>query len=161
MIDVEHNAVAEDATDHRGRVRILLAEDDSEVRHGLSTILEQAGYRVEAVSNGSELLERLSAWVLGENPDKPTDIIITDVRMPGFNGFSVVEGLRAGGWNLPIVVISAFTDERLERRVRELGDVIFLPKPFDLAELEATLAHLAEEARDARITGSTPAGPTP
>jgi CheY-like chemotaxis protein len=137
-------------------IRVLLAEDDIEVRHGLVAVLEHAGYQVEAVANGSELLNRLSSWVLGEDPAMPTDIIITDVRMPGFNGFSVVEGLRAGGWNMPIVVISAFSDDRLERRVRELGDVVFVPKPFEPGQLEATIAELAQQARDTQPTASSP-----
>lgn len=126
----------------RGRIRILLAEDDWDLRTALVNLLKFDGYEVSAVANGSELLDALASWILAETTHPPVDVILTDVRMPGFGGLSIVEGLRANGWGQPIIVISAFGDDALRDRIRRLPGVMFLPKPLDLAELDRALAEV-------------------
>lgn len=123
--------------------RILLAEDDHDVRSALARLLRLAGYEVRSVSNGMQMLDTLSAWVL-DRDDPPCDLIVTDVRMPGFNGLELVEGLRASGWRQPIVVISAFADAEMHRRVRRLEPAQLFPKPFEPDELEKTLARFSQ-----------------
>lgn len=111
------------------RPRILLAEDDDETRSGLADLLGAAGFDVEPVASGSEMLESLSAQDLG-GPGGP-DVIITDVIMPGFSGIHVIEELRAEGWRQPIVVISGYDPSTVESRIAPLRDVRFLAKPLD------------------------------
>jgi two-component system response regulator MprA len=120
------------------RGRVLLAEDDADLRVGLARLLRRDGHEVCEVSDGSRLLEQLASWLL-DGGRAPADVIVTDVRMPGINGLSIVEGLRAGGYEQPIVVISAFGDDEMRERLSRLGRVSFLPKPFDPLELEALL----------------------
>jgi CheY-like chemotaxis protein len=127
----------------RRRVRVLLAEDDQDVRYGLARILSIDGYEVHAVASGAELLDALAAWILSEEKEPPADVIVTDVRMPGFNGLNIVEGLRANGWDQPVVVMSAFGDDTMRERIRKMGGVEFLEKPFDPEELEKALEELA------------------
>lgn len=123
------------------RARVLLAEDDHDVLIGIAQLLERGGYEVRSVCDGGELLDAVTGCVLGGG-DLPADALITDVRMPGINGLSVVEGLRAQGFVEPIVVMSAFGDAELRARVAQLPNVVFLAKPFDPHELEETLATL-------------------
>ena len=124
------------STPSRG-IRVLLAEDDHDVRVGLAELLALEGYQVHAVSNGAQLLDALSSWILASQPySAPIDVIITDVRMPGFNGLNIVEGLRASGFRQPVVVISAFGDDAMEARIKRLPNVAFVPKPFDLKTIE-------------------------
>ncbi len=75
------------------RARVLLAEDDRELRRLLATELRKEGYVVEEAGSGFELLELLSDVALR---DEAFDLIVTDIRMPGLTGLSVVEGLRNG-----------------------------------------------------------------
>ena len=123
------------------RWRVLLAEDDFDVRLGIARLLDVYGYEVRAVASGTELLDMLATWILDGRGEAPADVIITDVRMPGFDGLHIVEGLRDNGWLAPIVVISAFGDDALRERLKRLRDVRFLAKPFD----PGTLAHLLAE----------------
>jgi CheY-like chemotaxis protein len=125
-------------------IRVLVAEDDPEIRCELARLLELNGYQVTAVSNGKALLDRLASWLLDESANSPTDLLVTDVRMPGLSGLSIVEGLRANGWSQPIVVISAYSDDEMSHRLEQLSDVTFLAKPFEPAALEALLSQLAE-----------------
>jgi CheY-like chemotaxis protein len=129
---------AEDATGDRP-TRVLLAEDDGDVRAGLARLLRHDGYDVHEVCDGARLLEVLAAWVLGDAPCC-LDVIVTDVRMPGFSGLSIVEGLRAGGIRQPVIVMSAFGDAQMRERLERLSDVTFLAKPFDPIELERALS---------------------
>lgn len=122
--------------------RILLAEDDHDVRTALARLLRLAGYEVICVSNGMQMLDTLSAWVL-DRDEPPCDLIVTDVRMPGFNGLELVEGLRASGWKQPIVVISAFADAEMQRRVRRLEPAQLFAKPFEPDDLELALARFS------------------
>ena len=140
--------LASEGIEERRPIRVLLAEDDHDVRIGLTRLLQFSGYEVRAVSNGADLLDVLTSWILSDQVDPPADIIVTDVRMPGFNGLNLVEGLRESGWKQPIIIISAFGDDLLLERVRRLGqDVEFMPKPFDPALLERTLVALTERQR--------------
>jgi CheY-like chemotaxis protein len=127
-------------------IRVLLAEDDHDVRFALSRLLEFAGYDVQAVSNGAEMLDVLGASILLERKDPAPDVIITDVRMPGFNGLNIIEGLRATGWTQPVIIISAFGDESLQERVARLGSAQFFAKPFEPDQLERTLARFGTAA---------------
>jgi DNA-binding response OmpR family regulator len=125
------------------KLRILLAEDDFEVRHSLARLLAFDGYDVQCVATGGELLDVLAGAILDDPSGAPMDLIITDMRMPGFNGLAIVEGLRANGWRHPVIVISAFGDTTTRDRVRRLGRAEFFPKPFDPAGLERAIEELA------------------
>lgn len=123
------------------RLRILIAEDDDDVRDGLADLLVAAGFDVTRVASGTELLETLSDAV--DADASLPDLIITDVIMPGFSGINVIEELRAEGWHQPIVVISGFDATTVARRVEHLHDVRFLPKPLDPPQVVALVAELA------------------
>jgi CheY-like chemotaxis protein len=138
-------ALAPQESDERTHrpLRILLAEDDHDVRIGLARLLLFDGHDVYAVCNGAELLDELAAWILEEQPEPPVDVIVTDIRMPGLNGLNIVEGLRANGWDQPIIVISAFADDATRERIRQIGGVEFLAKPFDPGALERAVEQLS------------------
>lgn len=118
-----------------------MAEDDHDLRIALSQFLRSHGYKVDTVSNGAALLDRLSEFLLSGRK-YPADVIVTDVRMPGFSGLSIVEGLRMNGWDQPLVVISAFGDEEMRRRVERLGRAAMIDKPFDGEALRDAIEEL-------------------
>jgi len=128
------------------RVRVLLADDDDDIRYCLAQLLGYDGYEVIEATDGAELLAELSPWVLDPSGEPPADVIITDVRMPGVDGLSLVEGLRASGWPGPIILMSAYADDELREVVSRMPNVRFLPKPFHLDVLRSTLDKLEAAA---------------
>ena len=109
--------------------RVLVVEDDSSIRLGLRINLESEGYEVILADDGTKglLLART------ESPD----LIILDVMLPGTNGFEVLQTLRASGYTMPIIVLSAKSGELDKVTGLELGAEDYVAKPFGLAELLA------------------------
>ena len=124
-------------------LRVLLAEDDADLRTFLAESLRFCGYDVRAVENGFELVHVLSEWILGAKKHPPVDVLVTDVRMPGFDGLSIVESMSSSEWRMPTVLISA--GPRVELRLGNLQqkNVIFLQKPIWLPDLERSIRSLA------------------
>lgn len=122
---------------------VLLAEDDEEMRSLLAACLEQDGYTVDQVADGTALLDTFEALRTGTAAVVP-DLVVTDIQMPGCNGLGAVAQLRQWNESLPVIVITAFGDARVHERARELEVDRVLDKPFDLGDfLSAVDAALA------------------
>ena len=122
------------------RARILVAEDDEDLREALVAALADEPWTVEVAPNGAVLLDRLASALLAGSP-RP-DVIVTDVRMPGITGLEVLAGLRANGWRVPIVLMTGFGSRDLYRAARRLGAAAVLDKPFDVNHLRALIRSL-------------------
>jgi signal transduction histidine kinase len=139
---------ADSVADQPGRRRILLADDNADMRDYVVRLL-RPGYEVEAVGDGQAALRAAMA--------NPPDLILSDVMMPRMDGFGLLAGIRADRKlrDLPVVLLSARAGE--EARVEGLdgGADDYLVKPFSARELLARvrsnleLARLRQEARDA------------
>lgn len=121
---------------HR-RPRVLVADDEWSFRDLLLFAFEDDGYEVVAVGDGASLLDILEASLLPKSSIKPFDLVVSDVRMPGWVGLSALENLSSNPHTPPVVVITAFGSEELHRRAEKAGAVAVLDKPFDIAELTA------------------------
>ncbi len=117
------------------RSRVLVAEDDLEMRRLIAGALRDDGYDVIEASDGIELLDRLAAFILYDRPDETPHLIISDVRMPGITGLDVLSGMNDSTLRVPIILITAFGDEQTHMRAAELGAVAMFDKPFRLREL--------------------------
>ncbi len=125
----------------RRQGRILLAEDDLEMRRLLAWSLERGGYQVSECADGITLLRRLG--LMDPRRTKPDfDLVISDVRMPGYTGLQVLESIRACDNCPPVVLISAFADNATREKANRLGAADLLPKPFDVDELLAAVRRL-------------------
>lgn len=135
------DGASERAAKVRAPMKIMLAEDDDDMRYLLAGALRAEGFEVLEVRDGDELIERLTCDLLLGDGSCSVDLIITDVRMPGISGLSVLEGLRrVDGWT-PVIVITAFGDETVHAEAQRLGAVAVLDKPFDVGYLRH-LAHI-------------------
>jgi DNA-binding response OmpR family regulator len=123
------------------RPRIVVADDDTDILAMVAIALRSDGCEVVEVTSGAELLEEVSASMLfGETT--PPDLIISDVRMPGFSGLSVFAGLRDSGWLTPLIAMTAFSNEHSSEDIRRAGaDAVFY-KPFCVEELLSTVRAL-------------------
>jgi CheY-like chemotaxis protein len=109
-------------------LRIILAEDDDEMRAWLRIVLRPLQARLVEASSGWELLELLSER-------GPFQLVITDVRMPPPSGLNVVTMARSAGLETPFLVITAFPGPELARSVARVGGATLLPTPFGASEL--------------------------
>jgi two-component system OmpR family response regulator len=115
-------------------VRLLLVEDDRNLRGFLRKAFREEGYAVDTAESGDQAVERALA---GEY-----ECMVLDVMLPGRDGFAVVEELRRRGVTTPILLLTA--RDELASRVRGLegGADDYLTKPFDLPELVARVLAL-------------------
>jgi DNA-binding response OmpR family regulator len=120
--------------------RVLVAEDDVEMRRLLVETLTREGLTVSEARDGAELME-IAVRTLQEDGSAP-ELVITDVRMPGRNGIEALRALRATLKSSAILVITAFGDEATRRQAGEVGAAAVLDKPFELSELCAAVARL-------------------
>jgi CheY-like chemotaxis protein len=134
--------------------RILLADDDVEMRALLSLVLQNEDYEVIECVDGADLVDRLHAlWIPGA--PRRVDLLICDMQMPGMTGLDVLERMgRLPGFP-PMILITAFGDDRLHNRARELGATASLDKPFDLDQL-LEWVHRALALPPLRDGGKTP-----
>jgi DNA-binding response OmpR family regulator len=118
----------------RRHARVLLAEDDAEVRRLLSLALTRAGFDLVQASSGDEALERIADQLL-EDADA-FDLVIADVRLPGCTGLDLLACLRHFDWHTPVILLTAFRNAAAQDEARQLGAFAVFHKPFDLDELE-------------------------
>ncbi len=123
--------------------RIMLAEDDADLRRVLAMALRREGYDVVEARDGNHLRSYLGALLYNKHRADPVDLVITDVRMPGPSGVEMLEWLRGVVWSIPVIVITAFGDPVLHAEARRLGALAVLDKPFDVNELLALVRHNA------------------
>jgi DNA-binding response OmpR family regulator len=107
--------------------RILIIEDDEEMRALLKDMIEEEGYITDSANNGSDAFRKLAK--------ESFDLIITDVRMPGLTGLDILPGMKKLQPNAPIIVITAFGSEVIQRRSFERGASAYLEKPIHFHKL--------------------------
>ncbi len=115
-------------------MRVLVIEDDRKVASFIQTGLEQEGYAVDALNDGSEAGDQARAI--------DYDAVVLDLMLPGRSGFQVLRDIRAKKASLPVLILTA--KDALDERVAGLdaGADDYMTKPFALAELSARLRAL-------------------
>jgi len=109
------------------RPRILVVDDDPDIRHLMSDVLAGSSYHVDTAENGTRAWEALQA--------KRCDLLVTDHEMPGLTGLQLVTKLRLAGMRLPVILASGSPPFGLSIRNTTTATTILLPKPFTLGEL--------------------------
>ena len=107
---------------------IWIIDDDQSMRWVLEKTLANSGYRVSAFESGSVALASFKRAAVDERPN----LIITDVRMPGINGFELMKQIKNISPQTPIIVMTAYTDLDTTLQTFEEGAFEYLPKPFDI-----------------------------
>ena len=115
--------------------RLLLVEDTPDLALWLGTALRQAGATLEFARDGHEALDRLP-------PGHGFDAVLLDLQLPGRDGLSVLQELRERGDTVPVMILTARASVPDRVLGLNLGADDYLPKPFDLSELEARLQAL-------------------
>ena len=118
------------------RARLLLAEDDFELRELLAFVLRADGHEVVEARDGNELFELLD----GAPPDgEAYALVVSDVRMPGLTALDVLSRLERGLPQTAVILITAFGDQSTHLRAQRLGVSRVFDKPFDTDDLLAAV----------------------
>lgn len=131
------------------KARILLAEDDANIRLGLIATLESEGYDVTAASDGAQALKLY--------PQGKYDLVLLDVMMPRMSGYEVCRELRAGsgpGAAVPVLFLTAKGEEVDKVAGLKLGADDYVVKPFGVRELLARVEALLRRARAAVVAAT-------
>ncbi len=115
-------------------MKLLLVEDDASMRATLQRTLSRRGMAVEACADGLQALER---W-----PALAPDVVLLDLTLPGLDGLELLARARRAGWATPVLILTArgTVGDRIVGLNTGADD--YLPKPFDLDELEARVRAL-------------------
>ena len=117
--------------------RILVVDDEPQIRRALATNLQTRGFRVDLAESGEKALQ-LAA-------DRPHELVIVDLGLPGIDGVDVIRGIR--GWSsVPIIVLSVRNSERDKIEALDAGADDYVTKPFGIGELLARVRAVMRRA---------------
>lgn len=122
-----------------GRARILVVEDESSMREVLTVLLSEEGYGVVSAKDGSEGVELIEKNIY--------DIIITDIKMPGVDGFGVLRRAMAVSPDTAVIMITAFGTTESAIEAMKLGALDYVQKPFKVDEIRLIVKNALDRRR--------------
>jgi len=158
--------MTDEASKHKPRARVVVADDEQSARTALGTLLEEEGFEVLLAEDGTGALARVQ--------ESAPDILVTDLRMPGFDGIELLRRAREVDPSLIVVLMTAHADVETAVRAMKEGAEHYLTKPVQIDELVVVLrraldrrtlhqeatelrARLKDRLRIDNIIGSSPA----
>ena len=129
--------------------KILVADDEAHIAKLIKARLEANGYDVLTVANGKECLENIDSF-------KP-DLVLLDVMMPIMDGYAVIAAMKEqlsgddSNVKIPVVVLSAFADEKIKKFMQEQDIRGYVTKPFKAEELLAKIEEILGEKGDSSV----------
>jgi len=124
-------------------VRIMVIDDDEEMRSLLKDFFDEEGFETESASNGADALRKLTK--------DHFDLIITDIRMPNLTGLDILARIKRLKPQTPVIVITAFGSDQVYRKSLERGATAFLEKPVHFDQLRM-LIHETVSVKEKRIS---------
>jgi two-component system KDP operon response regulator KdpE len=125
--------------------RILVVDDEREIRRCLELSLEEKGYTVLAAESGEKALDLLK--------QSPADVAIVDLLLPGIDGIELTKSIRQRS-TLPIIILSAIGDDKKKVKALETGADDYVTKPFSIEEVVARIRSVLR-----RVVGSKGVNP--
>jgi DNA-binding NtrC family response regulator len=135
---------------------ILLVEDEPLLLHNLQILLQHEGYRVRAAGDSADAIRQIEAHAF--------DLVITDLVMPGIDGFQVLDYVRLHCPHTVVVAVTGYISSETVAEALSRGADAYLPKPFDYHLLKTTIeralnkARLQKSSRDDERTGAEGGG---
>jgi CheY-like chemotaxis protein len=125
-------------------IQVLVVEDEADTRDVLATVLRQCGSEVSTAQSAAEAMRVLTEW-------KP-DVMVSDIGMPGEDGYALIARVRAlgaeHGGQVPAIALTAYAKEEDRKRALDAGFQIHVAKPVEPLELAAVVATLAAHNPD-------------
>ena len=129
-------------TKTKQRARVLVVDDEESSRVGLERLLKQDGYAVDIAADGASALALAS--------ERPPDVVVTDLRMPGMDGVALLGKLHEQDADVPVIVVTASDDLRSAVGAMRAGAEDYLAKPVDFDALALAIERAIEQ-RDIRV----------
>ncbi|CAH1658787.1 Response regulator receiver domain-containing protein [Hyphomicrobiales bacterium] len=128
----------------RQSAMISIIDDDESVRTATASLVRSLGLATSLFASAEDFLnsEQLTC----------SDCVITDVQMPGMSGMELQVRLKASGNPVPVIVITAFPEERLRHQAMSAGAIGFLSKPFDGGEMVACLDRALQDPQGQQVS---------
>jgi DNA-binding NtrC family response regulator len=123
--------------------KILLVEDEAVLREALQDWLVADGYDVEVVESGEEALDKIKKEEFG--------VIVLDLRLPGIDGLRVFEEAKDVKPEIKGVIITAYPSKETLTKAKEIGLIDYLPKPFNIEDLEKIIGGALEEVDEKKL----------
>ncbi len=131
--------------------RIMVVDDDAESCRALSELLTAEGFEAASFESGEE------AWAAIASRQMLPDVVVADVRMPCLDGVALVRRIKSRFASMPVVLVSAFPDERIWVQGLEAGALDVFPKPIHGASLVRALRRvLGATQRPGQLVGDNP-----
>jgi two-component system chemotaxis response regulator CheY len=127
--------------------RVLVVDDEADVRKVVRMTLQKAGYDVLEAENGEKAIETINA---GENR-LLLDVLICDIRMPKINGVEAIAYFRANYPRVPVIVLTGFPDADMATSMLRQGVVDYLVKPVEGEKLRESVARAMEQRELAHL----------
>ena len=108
--------------------KILVVDDEKNVRTLFARVLSKEGYQVECAATGAEAIDKLA--------QNSFDVVVTDLKMDGIDGFDVITKGKRERQDLPFVLISGYGTSQTAALAAQKGADVFLAKPIDLVDLK-------------------------
>lgn len=117
--------------------RILIADDEDDLRTLLSDLLASSGYDVSAAADGEEAIAAIRA-------NKP-DLVLLDIQMPRMNGIEVLKFINQNYPTLHVIMLTGFADLKYAMEAREFGARDFVSKPYKVDDILETISRVLSE----------------
>jgi two-component system nitrogen regulation response regulator NtrX len=121
------------------KARILVVDDEAEIRRSVRMILEYEGHDVQEASSGPEALALVQR--------EPPDLVFLDIKMPGMDGLEVLQKMREMNEALPIVIISGHATVSTAVEATKLGAFDFIEKPLSSERVLVTIRNVLDQSR--------------
>jgi DNA-binding NtrC family response regulator len=127
--------------ERRDQPKVLIVEDDPDIRNILALFLGEKGFQVKVAESGDRALAMLH--------EEPMDLILSDVRMPGMSGLDLLRDVKERDPEIQLVLMSAYSNVRDAVQAIQLGAADYVEKPIDFRRLERVMQTVLEK-RDLR-----------
>ncbi len=131
--------------------RVLVIDDEAEIRRNLTVGLTQEGFSVTACPDGISAVHELNR---GRTGGTGYDYLVTDIFMPDIDGMKILKVIKNQYPDLPVLVITGFGDDRLKFTALSEANTGYLDKPFEIADLVAALEELSPGRTTAEVPGA-------
>lgn len=130
--------------------KILLVEDEGPIRRLMTLGLNQHGYHTESCENGVNALKKMETYL---NNNIPLDGVVVDLRLPDIDGIKLVKIMRYRYPDIPIILITGYTDRYSQEEIHNLQVNAFMEKPFTPEELSQQLTKVLEARKPSEKAG--------
>lgn len=126
-------------TNTRGSALISIVDDDESIRKGLVRLFRSVGFDADAFASAEEFLD--------SGDRQRSSCLILDLRMPGMGGLELQSRLVACDWQIPVIFLSAHSDEQSRVQALQAGAIAFISKPFNEATLICDVNRAVDQYR--------------